>query len=150
VVSDKKQNTPAANVRSDGDIHGSVPVEPPLISSDTRRPELEPGRVVAVVKETTFADGCTKSVSTLSAEGEAVGEDRAGSISFVGSVWTRRTPGCSDGAGALCSGVLGAVAVVDDIVRKINRPCLQRVEGKHVGDGTHESGSAGVAVAGRC
>jgi hypothetical protein len=87
-----------------------------------------------VVKETTFADGCTNSVSTLSAEGEAAGEDRDGSISFVGSVWTRRTPGWTDRDGASFSGVLGAVVVIDDIVRSTNRPLLQRVEDRHVGD----------------
>jgi hypothetical protein len=58
-----------------------------------------------VVNETTFAEGCTKSVSMLSAEGEAaVGEERDGSISFVGSVCTRRTPGWSV-RGVACSGV---------------------------------------------
>lgn len=83
-------------VLSDGEVHDDVPVG--LTFTDCRRPELEPGREAdadadAVVKETTFAEGCTKRVSTLSAEGDADGEDRNGCISLAGRVCTRRTPG---------------------------------------------------------
>lgn len=105
------QDVPAASVLSDGDIHDSEPALP-LASRDGRLPELDPGLVVAaVVKETTLVDGCTKRVSTLSAEGEpVVGEDREGSISFEGSVFTRRTTpraGWLITRGGACSGVDG-------------------------------------------
>jgi hypothetical protein len=88
-----KHVIPAASVLSDGETHDKPPEEPALVSTDGRLPELDAGLVIAVVNETTLAEGCTYNVSTASADGEAVGDDRTGSISFVGTVKERLTPG---------------------------------------------------------